>query len=199
MGVGEDGQVDDDHLDAVLDAVLVGGRERRAIVLAAPDPTWPATFERHRVVIGRALGAGARRIDHVGSTSVPGLAAKPIVDIQVTVDDPDDEPAFGPALERAGYEPRVREPRHRMFRTPARDVHVHVWAAGSDDERRHVLFRDWLRVDAADRTRYEDAKRALAGRRWRDMNYYAEAKAPVISEIMERAESWAQREGWRLG
>ncbi|HLN42361.1 MAG TPA: GrpB family protein, partial [Acidimicrobiales bacterium] len=79
------------------------------------------------------------------------------------------------------------------------DVHVHVWAAGSDDERRHVLFRDWLRVDAADRTRYEDAKRALAGRRWRDMNYYAEAKAPVISEIMERAESWAQREGWRLG
>jgi len=199
MGVGEDGQVDDDHLDAVLDAVLVGGRERRAIVLAAPDPTWPVTFERHRVVIGRALGAGARRIDHVGSTSVPGLAAKPIVDIQVTVDDPDDEPAFGPALERAGYEPRVREPRHRMFRTPARDVHVHVWAAGSDDERRHVLFRDWLRVDAADRTRYEDAKRALAGRRWRDMNYYAEAKAPVISEIMERAESWAQREGWRLG
>jgi len=199
MGVGEDGQVDDDHLDAVLDAVLVGGRERRAIVLAPPDPTWPATFERHRVVIGRALGAGARRIDHVGSTSVPGLAAKPIVDIQVTVDDPDDEPAFGPALERAGYEPRVREPRHRMFRTPARDVHVHVWAAGSDDERRHVLFRDWLRVDAADRTRYEDAKRALAGRRWRDMNYYAEAKAPVISEIMERAESWAQREGWRLG
>lgn len=199
MGVGEDGQVDDDHLDAVLDAVLVGGRERRAIVLAAPDPTWPVTFERHRVVIGRALGAGARRIDHVGSTSVPGLAAKPIVDIQVTVDDPDDEPAFGPALERAGYEPRVREPRHRTFRTPARDVHVHVWAAGSDDERRHVLFRDWLRVDAADRTRYEDAKRALAGRRWRDMNYYAEAKAPVISEIMERAESWAQREGWRLG
>ena len=198
MGVGEDGQVEDDHLDAVLDAVLVGGRERRAIVLAAPDPTWPAIFERHREVIERALGAGARRIDHVGSTSVPGLAAKPIVDIQVTVDDPDDEPAFGPALEEAGYAVRVREPRHRMFRTPARDVHVHVWAAGSDDERRHVLFRDWLRVDDADRTRYEDTKRRLAGRRWRDMNYYAEAKAPVIAEIMERAESWAQREGWRL-
>ena len=66
-----------------------------------------------------------------------------------------------------------------MFRTPARDVHVHVWAAGSDDERRHVLFRDWLRVDEADRTLYEDTKRHLAGRRWRDMNYYAEAKAPV--------------------
>jgi GrpB-like predicted nucleotidyltransferase (UPF0157 family) len=196
--VGEDGAVEDDHLDAVLDAVLVGGRERRPVVLVAPDPTWPATFERHRMVIGWALGARARRIDHVGSTSVPGLAAKPVVDIQVTVDDPDDEPAFGPALEQAGYEVRVREPRHRMFRTPARDVHVHVWAAGSPDERRHVLFRDWLRVDDADRARYEDTKCRLARRSWRDMNYYAEAKAPVIAEIMARAEAWAVRERWHL-
>jgi GrpB-like predicted nucleotidyltransferase (UPF0157 family) len=198
LGVGEDGEVEDDHLDAILDAVLVGGRERRAVVLAEPDPTWPATFERHRMVIGGALGARARRIDHVGSTSVPGLAAKPIVDIQVTVDDPDDEPAFGPALELAGYRLRVRERRHRMFRTPARDVHVHVWASGSEDERRHLLFRDWLRADDSDRARYEDTKRRLARRRWRDMNYYAEAKAPVIAEIIERAESWALREGWRL-
>ena len=196
--MGEDGAVEDDHLDAILDAVLVGGRERRAVVLAEPDPTWPTTFERHRMVIGGALGARARRIDHVGSTSVPGLAAKPIVDIQVTVDDPDDEPAFGPALELAGYRLRVREPRHRMFRTPARDVHVHVWAAGSEDERRHLLFRDWLRADGSDRARYEDTKRRLARRRWPDMNYYAEAKAPVIAEIIERAESWALREGWRL-
>lgn len=196
--MGEDGEVEDDHLDAILDAVLVGGRERRAVVLAEPDPTWPAIFERHRMVIVEALGAGARRIDHVGSTSVPGLAAKPIVDIQVTVDDPDDEPAFGPALELAGYQLRVREPRHRMFRTPARDVHVHVWAAGSEDERRHLLFRDWLRADGSDRARYEDTKRRLARRRWRDMNYYAEAKAPVIADIIERAESWALREGWRL-
>jgi GrpB-like predicted nucleotidyltransferase (UPF0157 family) len=120
------------------------------------------------------------------------------VDIQVTVDDPDDEPAFGPALEHAGYELRVREPRHRMFRTPGRDVHVHVWAAGSDDERRHVLFRDWLRVDEADRARYEETKRQLAGRRWRDTNYYAEAKSPVIADIMGRARSWAAAEGWEL-
>ncbi len=195
--MGDDGQVEDDHLDALLDAVLVGGRERRDVVMAEPDPTWPATFERHRAVLARTLGAGARRIDHVGSTAVPGLAAKPIVDIQVTVVDPDDEAAFGPALEDAGYVLRVREPRHRMFRTPARDVHVHVWEAGSDDERRHLLLRDWLRVDEADRTRYEDTKRRLARRRWRDMNYYAEAKTPVITEIMARAEAWARREGWR--
>ncbi len=195
--MGDNGRVEDDHLDEVLDAVLVGGRERRAVEIAEPDPTWPAAFERHRAVLARALGARARRIDHVGSTAVPGLAAKPIVDIQVTVEDPDDEPAFGPALEDAGYALRVREPRHRMFRTPARDVHVHVWAAGSDDERRHLLLRDWLRIDRADRTRYEDTKRRLARRRWRDVNYYAEAKTPVITEIMARAESWAGREGWR--
>jgi GrpB-like predicted nucleotidyltransferase (UPF0157 family) len=189
-------QPDQHHLDELLDTVLIGGREQRAVVLADPDPSWPATFERHRLVIGRALGARARRIDHVGSTAVPGLAAKPIVDIQVAVDDPDDEPAFGPALEQAGYELRVREPRHRMFRTPARDVHVHVWAAGSDDERRHILFRDWLRVDEADRVRYEETKRRLARRRWRDTNYYAEAKSPVIAEIMGRARPWAAAESW---
>jgi len=196
--VGEDGRVGDDHLDTGLDAVLVGGREQRDIVIAEPDPGWPAVYARHRAVLERALGDRARRIDHVGSTSVPGLAAKPIIDIQVTVDDPDDEAAFGPTLEEAGYEARVREPRHRMFRTPARDVQVHVWAAGSDDERRHVLFRDWLRVDEDDRSLYEDTKRHLAGRRWRDMNDYAEAKSPVVTDIMERAESWARRVGWRL-
>jgi GrpB-like predicted nucleotidyltransferase (UPF0157 family) len=192
------GDRDPGDRDTALDAVLVGGREERDVVVVDSDPTWPATFERHRALLRRALGGRARRIDHVGSTSVPGLAAKPIVDIQVTVDDPDDEAAFAPDLARAGYQLRVREPRHRMFRTPGRDVHVHVWGAGSHDERRHVLFRDWLRVDAADRVRYEDTKRSLAGRRWRDVNYYAAAKTPVITEIMGRAESWAARQGWRL-
>jgi len=204
--MGHDGEVDDPpagpgdsrHLDDLLDAALIGGREERAVVLAEWDPSWPGEFERHRAVIAEALGARARRIDHVGSTSVPGLAAKPIVDIQVTVDDPDDDAAFAPALEAVGYELRVREPRHRMFRTPARDVQVHIWEAGSDDERRHVLFRDWLRADESDRILYEDTKRRLADRRWRDVNYYAEAKSPVIAEIMERARSWAARQGWHL-
>jgi len=187
----------DPGFDAYLDAVLVGGREERPVVLADPDPTWPAVFERQRAAIARALGGRARRIDHVGSTAVPGLAAKPIVDIQVTVEDPDDEVAFAPDLERAGYLLRVREPGHRMFRTAGRDVHVHVWAAGSDDERRHVLFRDWLRLDADDRRLYEDTKRRLAARHWRDVNYYAEAKSPVIAAIMGRAEAWATHTGWR--
>jgi GrpB-like predicted nucleotidyltransferase (UPF0157 family) len=216
--MGEDGQVGDStgdaglddgtgldrdpvaskHLDQALEEALIGGREERVVVVADPDPRWPEVFERHRAAIVGALGPRVRRIDHVGSTSVPGLAAKPIVDIQVTVDDPEDDASFSPALETLGYELRVREPRHRMFRTPAHDVQVHVWAAGSDDERRHVLFRDWLRVDEADRRLYEDTKRRLAGRRWRDVNYYADAKSPVIQEIMARAESWAVRVHWQL-
>ena len=102
----------------------------------------------------------------------------------VTVDDVEAEQAYGPALEAAGYVLRVREPGHRMFRTPSRDVHVHVWPTGSEGARRDLLFRDRLRIDAADRALYESAKRALAGRDWKDVNYYAEAKGPVIEEIL---------------
>ncbi|HTZ07805.1 MAG TPA: GrpB family protein [Acidimicrobiales bacterium] len=187
----------DDHLDADLDRVLVGGREPREIVLAEPDPARPARYEQHRAVLGAALAGWARRIDHVGSTAVPGLAANPVVDVHVTVADPEDE-ALVPLLEGAGDEPRVREPGHRLFRTPERTVHVHLWRAGSSDERRHVLFRDWLRRHEGDRRRYEATKRRLAARRWRDTNDDAEAKGPVIAAIMERAERWAAREGWRL-
>ena len=132
----------------------------------------------------------------MGSTAVPGLAAKPVVDILVTVEDPDDEQAYRPALEAAGYVLRVREPDHRMFRTPERDVHVHVWPTGCDEERRLLIFRDRLRRDEEDRAEYERAKRALAGR-WRDMNYYARAKGPVVEAILERA-GLRQAEGEQL-
>lgn len=171
-----------------LDAVLIGGREQREIVIAEYDESWPLRFAEHRARIASALGAAARQIEHIGSTSVPGLAAKPIVDVLVTVDDVADEASYLPALEAAGYEQRVREPDHRMFRTPARDVHVHVWQTGSEAARNDLRFRDRLRADAADRALYEATKRHLAGREWRDMNDYAEAKGPVIRQIMERAE-----------
>jgi GrpB-like predicted nucleotidyltransferase (UPF0157 family) len=104
----------------------------------------------------------------------------------VTVDDPNAEAAYGPALEEAGYVLRVREPGHRMFRTPAGDVHVHIWPAGSDDEHRHLAFRDRLRSNADDRAEYERTKRSLAGH-YRDMNYYARAKTDVIARILARA------------
>jgi GrpB-like predicted nucleotidyltransferase (UPF0157 family) len=178
------------------DLELIGGREHRAIEIVDYDPAWVAAFAAQRARIGAALGRRARRIDHIGSTAVPGLAAKPIVDIAVGVVDPDAEGDFLRRLERAGYGLRVREPGHRMLRTPARDVHVHVWEAGGDAERRHLLFRDWLRTDPGDRRRYAEEKRRLAARDWPDMNAYAAAKSAVIAEITARAERWATATAW---
>jgi GrpB-like predicted nucleotidyltransferase (UPF0157 family) len=173
------------QLDEYLDRVLIGGRETRVIVIAEYDPAWPLRFAAEREKIARALGTVANRIEHIGSTAVPGLAAKPIVDILVAVADVEDEAAFAPALIAAGYDLRVREPGHRLFRTPARDVHVHLWAADSDDEHRHLNFRDRLRSSADDRILYERTKRELAQHPYSDTNYYAEAKTGVIREILE--------------
>jgi GrpB-like predicted nucleotidyltransferase (UPF0157 family) len=188
----------DDERAAYLDRILVGGRERRPVVIADADPAWAARFEEHRARIAAALGPLALGIEHFGSTSVPGLAAKPIVDVLVAVDDVTsvDAPAVRDRLAAAGYELRVDEPGHRMFRTAARDVHLHVWPAAGDDVRRHLLFRDHLRASAPDRARYEAVKRELATRAWDDMNDYAEAKSPVIAEITARAEAWARDTGW---
>lgn len=172
--------------DAYLDAVLVGGREERHVEIVDYDTSWPAMFEDYRRRILAALGAIARRVEHIGSTAVPGLAAKPIVDVMVTVEDPDDDDAYLPHLERAGYVLRVRETQHRMFRTPERDVHIHVWRAGSDDEERHLVFRDHLRSNPQDRDAYAALKRSLAGP-WRDTNYYAQAKGPFILRTVEAA------------
>ncbi len=181
----------DAAFDDYLDAVLVGCREERELILVDYTPTWASRFASERVRILEALGDVARRVEHVGSTAVPGLAAKPTVDILVAVDDPDNEDGYLDAMEGTGYELRVREAGHRMLRTPERDVHVHVWKAGSDDERRHLLFRDWLRHAPDDRALYESVKRRFVGETFTDMNYYARAKGPVIQEITRRAEAWA--------
>lgn len=181
-------QRDDDDLDGLLDSVLIGGREPRDVRLVEYSPAWPARFEAERRRISEAIPEVARRVEHIGSTAVPGLAAKPIIDILVTVDDPDDEGTYVPPLEGAGYVLRVREPGHRMLRTPEREVHVHIWAAGGDEERRYLRFRDRLRSSAADRAEYERVKRELAGR-WSDTNYYARAKTPVIERILAAAEA----------
>jgi GrpB-like predicted nucleotidyltransferase (UPF0157 family) len=175
---------------------LIGGPEKREIVIVEYDPTWPDRFAAERARIVGALGSSARRVDHIGSTAVPGLAAKPIIDIDLSVRDPDDEPSYLPALERAGYRLRVRQPGHRMVRTAALDVHVHICGEGSEWERRHLLFRDRLRLDPADREAYAALKRALAEREWADMNAYAEAKGALIAEITARAQVWARAVGW---
>lgn len=179
-------------------AELIGGPERRVIAVVDYDATWPEIFELHRQRILDALGDRARRVDHMGSTSVPGLAAKPIVDIQLSVPDVEHEVSYLPALHHAGYELRVREVRHRMLRTPQLDVHVHVCDAGSDWERRHLLFRDWLRRSPDDRERYAATKRGLASEDWPTMEHYSHAKTQVIGEITARAEAWARRVGWTV-
>jgi GrpB-like predicted nucleotidyltransferase (UPF0157 family) len=178
--------VDQARREAHLDRVLIGGREKSAIVIADYDPRWPQRFEAEAVRIRRALGARALRIEHIGSTAVPGLAAKPIIDILVGVDDPDDASDLRPRLERSGYELRVREPGHLMFRTPARDVHVHVWRDSDPEVKRHLRFRDRLRSSPADRAAYEHLKRNLARREWSDMNEYADAKSGLIGAILAR-------------
>jgi GrpB-like predicted nucleotidyltransferase (UPF0157 family) len=175
---------------------VLGGRERRAIEIVAYDAAWPSRFELERTRIDAALGAHAVRIDHIGSTAIPGLAAKPIIDIQVSVADPAEEAAYVPPLEAAGYVLRVRERGHRMLRTAALDVHVHICTNGGEWERRHLLFRDWLRVQETDAERYAEIKRVLAGRDWADMNEYAQAKTQTVSLILQRAEAWARRTSW---
>jgi ribA/ribD-fused uncharacterized protein len=177
---------------------LIGGREKRAITIVPYDPAWPVRYRCERDRIVKALGDNAIRVEHVGSTAVPGLAAKPIVDIQVSVADVEKEDTYLPQLEAAGYHLRVRQPDHRMLRTAAVDVHVHICSAGSRWERDHLLFGDWLRVTPADRDAYELLKRDLATRDWFDMNQYAEAKGDLIDEILGRASAWAARAGWSV-
>ena len=164
---------------------LIGGPEGGSVRLSPYRAEWAERFAVERERIAAALGPAAERIEHVGSTSVPGLDAKPIVDILVAVADPTD-PRACEALEAAGYVLRVDEPEHRMFRTPERDVHVHLWVSGTEDVTRHVEFRDRLRASEADRQAYSELKHELAGREWADINDYADAKGTLIAEILER-------------
>jgi GrpB-like predicted nucleotidyltransferase (UPF0157 family) len=189
---GQNGHVDDSDCPAEL----IGGREKRDIVLVPADPGWPGKFAQHADRIRRGLGSVAVRVDHVGSTAVPGLAAKPIIDIDLSVRDVEDESRYLTPLRECGYVLRVREPGHRMVRTPALDVHVHICEVGSEWERRHLLFRDWLIADEDDRAGYAALKARLAGQTWSDMNEYADAKGTLVSDIMQRAEAWAASTDW---
>lgn len=180
----------DDERNAYLDSVLIGGREPVSIVLVDYDDGWAARFEVLADRVRRALGSRVRRLEHIGSTSVPGLAAKPLIDMLLIVDDVQDEASFVPPLEAAGFELRVREPGHCMLRTPQRDMHLHVYATGRAEERDYLDLRDWLRVSSNDRTLYATVKRHLAQKQWNDMNDYADAKTDVVLDILSRARTW---------
>ncbi len=172
---------------------LVGGPEPLELPLHDYEDRWPDVYLEHRNRIRDALAPVDVDIEHIGSTSVPGLAAKPIIDIVVAVDDITAEEDYLDPLLAAGYELRVREPGHRLVRTPARDVHVHVYERGAPAVNAYLLLRDRLRSDPDDRALYESTKRALLSRRWTDMNDYADAKTEVILAIQARAEAARER------
>ncbi|MCC9607081.1 GrpB family protein [Blastopirellula sp. JC732] len=176
--------------DPNLETGLIGGVERREIQIVDYQPDWPETFAAHSRQIQAAIQGAAMQIEHIGSTSVPDLAAKPIIDILLVVANSADESSYLSHLEQVGYQLRVREPdwhQHRMLRTPERDVHIHVYSTGCVEIDRNLAFRDRLRQCAEDRIRYERVKRELAQRSWDDMNQYAAAKTEVIESVLSAA------------
>ena len=176
----------------------VGGPPRRLdrpIEIADYDPAWPSLYEREEARLRAALGDRIVRLEHAGSTSVPALPAKPIIDIVLEVADAADEDAYMPDLEAAGYVLRFRETEwceHRLFKGPDTNVNLHVFTAGCEETDRMLLFRDRLRRDDADRVRYARAKRELATRDWKYRQQYADAKTAIVAEIMSRAEAAKQ-------
>jgi len=162
------------------------------IELVEYDPEWPALFAREEARIRAALGDRALRVEHIGSTSVPGLPAKPLIDIILAVRDSADEPSYVPDLEAAGYVLRVREPgwyERRLFKGPEYNTNVHAYGVdgGADEISRMVMFRDWLRTHDDERELYERTKRELAQRVWRHVQHYSIAKMEVVNEILARA------------
>jgi GrpB-like predicted nucleotidyltransferase (UPF0157 family) len=160
------------------------------VALADYDPAWPERYSVLEERIRGALGDAVQLIEHAGSTSVPGLIAKPVIDIVLVVADSAQEDDYVPVLEAIGYRLRIREPdwyEHRMLRGGRGDVNLHVFSAGCPEVRRMLRFRDRLRSDRADRELYASAKRELAARHWRHVQDYADAKTAVIDAIVARA------------
>lgn len=160
------------------------------ILIVDYDLRWPELFKLEADRIRTALGDRALRIEHTGSTAVPGLVAKPIIDVLLVVSDSGVEDAYVPALEAAGYVLRIRENNwfeHRMFKGPDTDINLHVFSLGCPEIDRMLLFRDWLRNNAADRDLYARTKLTLAQNEWEYVQNYADAKTGIINEIMSRA------------
>ena len=160
------------------------------IHLAEYDPEWPALYEREAARIRSILGDRVRLLEHAGSTSVPGLSAKPIIDMVLAVPDSADEGAYVPPMEAAGYVLRIREPDwfgHRLFKGPDTNINLHTFSDACPEIERMLAFRDRLREHDDERIRYEDTKRELASREWTYVQYYADAKGEVVEGIIERA------------
>jgi GrpB-like predicted nucleotidyltransferase (UPF0157 family) len=151
---------------------------------------WPVLFIREANRVRATLGDRVLMLEHVGSTSVPGLAAKPIIDMILAVADSADESAYVPAMESAGYMLHIREPdwhQHRLFKGPDTNINLHTYPFGCPEIDKMLMFRDWLRTNDADRGFYERTKRELAKQTWKYVQNYADAKTSVVEEIVARA------------
>ena len=189
---GPDRATDPSDRDVYMSAVTVGARRRvdGPITLADYDPGWPVLYEREASRVRGLLGDRVRLLEHVGSTSVPGLPAKPIIDMLLAVADSADEPAYVPSMEAGGYVVRIREPdwhEHRVFKGPGTDINLHTFSDGSSEIARMLAFRDRLRTHDDERERYLETKRELAARHWIYVQDYADAKGEVVEGIIERA------------
>lgn len=178
--------------DDEIAAAFVGElREHNATIeLVEYDEEWARLYEREAGRIRDALGRRVLQLEHGGSTSVAGLAAKPVIDMMLVVADTRDEGAYVPTLEAAGYVLQIREPdwfEHRLFKGPDTNVNLHTFSEGCEEVDRMLAFRDWLRTHDDDRDLYLSAKRELATREWKYVQNYADAKSAVIREILARA------------
>lgn len=181
--------------DKHLEEVTVGEFQphNSTIKLMEYDSHWNELFKREDDRIRSVLGEKVLLLEHVGSTSVPGLCAKPIIDILLVVSDSSNETSYIPDLETAGYKLRIREPEwfeHRMLKGPDTDIHLHVFSEGAAEIERMLRFRDWLRANETDRNKYASVKRKLAKKEWRHVQHYADEKSSIVKEIMDRADAY---------
>ena len=175
-----------------IQAASVGERipDNSAIHLSEYSPSWSLRFSEIKKQIHAALESSALLIEHIGSTSVPGLSAKPIIDVLLAVHDSSVEDSYLPQLEESGFVLRIREPNwyeHRLFKTPESDSNIHVFSEGCKEIERLLTFRDWLRKNESDRNLYLRTKKKLAAQVWKYTQNYADAKTEVVEEILSRA------------
>ena len=172
------------------------GRLNATVYLAPYDPDWAKQFSLHARQIREALSERVLLLEHVGSTSVPGLSAKPVIDMVLVVANSTDEPSYVPQLEARGFVLTIREPdwfEHRLLKAPDIAGNLHVFSVGCEEIDRMLIFRDWLRMHDDDRRLYEETKRKLAAQTWADTQHYADAKSDVVREILSRARGSTER------
>lgn len=178
--------------DEYIEKCIVSGQKEhnQKILLVEYDEQWPILFEKEKKRISQILKDKALMIEHIGSTSVAGLSAKPIIDILLVVEDAGCEEDYVEALCQQGYVLRIKEPdfeNHHMFKGPDTDINLHVFSKGSKEIDKYLIFRDYLRAHPEVRMLYEETKKKLAQKKWKYVQNYADAKSEVVAKIMDQA------------